>query len=79
MVVEQAAHLLHGLGIEGFEPFGLGQALLDEECIHALEVGEDDELLHRGVVAHVAEQGFVGLSPLPSCDAKERDIEQISL
>ena len=39
--------------VEGGEAFGLWQALADEHGVEAFEIGEDDELLQRGVVADV--------------------------
>ena len=48
--VEQGPHLGDGDVVEGGEAFGLWQSLADEDGVEAFEVGEDDELLQRGVV-----------------------------
>lgn len=40
--------------LESGEAFGLWQALADEHGVEDFEIGEDDGLLQRGVVADVA-------------------------
>ena len=49
----------------------LGQALTDEHGIEALEIGEHDKLLQRGVVANVALGVGMGIVPLPRGLAEE--------
>jgi len=48
---KQGPHLGDGDVIEGGEALGLWQALADEGGDQAFEVGEDDELFERSVVA----------------------------
>ena len=50
--------------VESGEALGLWQALADEDGVQAFEVGEDDELLQRGVVAEVALGDGIGIAPL---------------
>ncbi len=51
--------------------------MADEDGIEAFEVGEDDELLQRGVVADVAVGVGVGVAPLLRGLAEEGDVEQV--
>ena len=76
---EQGAHLCDGDVVEGGEACGLWQSLADEHGVEAFEVGEDDELLQRGVVADVSLGTGVGIAPLFGGLAEEGDVEQIRL
>lgn len=55
------------------------QALADEDGVEAFEVGEDDELLQRGVIPHIALGGGIGIPPLFGGLAEEGDVQQIRL
>lgn len=57
-------HLRDGDAIERGEPFGLGQTLADEDGVEAFEVGEDDELFQRSVIADVALGIGKGITPV---------------
>jgi hypothetical protein len=57
----------------------LRQPHVDQFGVHAFEVGQDEELLDGGVVAHVAIEFGVGVAPLPCGPPEEGDIEQIGL
>ena len=50
---EERPHLGDGDVVESGEAFGLWQPLADEHGVEAFEVGEDDELFQRGVVADI--------------------------
>ena len=76
---EQRSHLGDGDVVKGGEAFGLWQSLADEDGVQAFEVGEDDELFERGVIAEVALGVRIGVAPLFGGLAKEGDIEQIRL
>jgi hypothetical protein len=53
--------------------------LADEDGVKAFEIGEDDQLLQRGVVANVSLSVRMGITPLFGGLAKEGDIEQVGL
>ena len=55
------------------------QSLADEDGVQAFEVGEDDELFERGVVADVAFRVGVGVVPLLGGLSEEGDIEEVGL
>jgi hypothetical protein len=74
---QQSAHLSDGDFIELLQAFRLGQSLADEHGIEALQVGQDNELLQRGVVANVTFGVGVGVSPLFGGLAEQGDVEQI--
>ena len=76
---EEGFHLGDGNVIEGGEAFGLWQALADEDGVEAFEVGEDDELLQRGVIPDIALGGWMRIAPLFGGLAEEGDVEQIRL
>ena len=65
--------------VEFEEPFRRGEALADEHGVEAFEVGEDDELLERRVVAEVALGVGVRVAPLFRGLAEEGNVEQIGL
>lgn len=77
--VEEGAHLGDGDVVEGCEAFGLRQALADEDGVEAFEVGEDDELLQRGMVADVSFDSGIGVPPLFGGPAEEGDVEEVRL
>ena len=74
---KEGAHLGDGDFVQLEQALRLGQALPDEDGIEAFEVGEDDELLQRGVVADVAVGVGVGVAPLLRGLAEEGDVEQV--
>ncbi len=76
---EQGAHLGDGDVVEGGEALGLRQTLADEDGVQAFEVGEDDELFQRSVVAEVSFGGGIGIAPLFGGLAEEGDVEQVRL
>ncbi len=51
--------------------------MADEDGIEAFEIGEDDELLQRSVVADVALGVGMGIAPLFRGLAEEGDVEQV--
>ncbi len=53
------------------------QALADEHGVEAFEIGEDNELLQRGVVADVAVGSGLGVAPLFCGLAEEGDVEKV--
>ena len=72
-------HLADGDGVELGEAFAGGEGHVDEFGVEAFEVGEDEELLDGGVVAHVAVELGVCVAPLAGGVAEEGDIQQIGL
>lgn len=72
---KQCPHLGDGDVVERGETFRLRQALADEDGVEAFEVGEDDELLQRGVVTDIAFGGGVDVAPLLGGLAEEGDVE----
>ena len=65
--------------VEFEQAFGCREALADEDGVEAFEVGEDDELLQRGVVADIAFGIGVGVAPLFRGLAEEGDVEEVGL
>ena len=57
----------------------LRQAHVDEFRIHAFDVGQHEQLLDGGVVAHIAIDADVAVSPLLCRLPKQRDVEQVRL
>ncbi len=55
------------------------QSPADEDGVQAFEVGEDDELFERGVVADVALGVGVGVAPLLRGLSEQGDIEEVGL
>ena len=53
--------------------------MADEHGIEAFEVGEDDQLFQRSVIAHVARGVRMGVAPLLRGLAEKGDVEQIRL
>lgn len=70
-------HLPDGDLIEPFQPVALRQGHVDELGVHAFDVGEHEQLLDGGVVAHVAFELGIRIAPLPGGLAEEGDIEQV--
>jgi hypothetical protein len=60
----QRLHLADGNGIEPLESISLGHLHVDELCVHAFYIRENQELLDGGVVAHIAVELGVGVAPL---------------
>ena len=63
--------------IEPLQTFALRQSHVNELGVHAFHIGEDEQLLDAGVIADVAFQLGVGITPLPRGLPKQRDVEQI--
>lgn len=72
-------HLADGNFVEAFESFPLWQLHVNEFGVHALDIGQHQQLFDGGVFAHVAFKGGVGVAPLFGCLAEEGDIEQVRL
>lgn len=76
---EQSAHLGDGDVVQGPQALRLRESLADKDGVEAFEIGEDDELLQRGVVADVALRVGMGIAPLLRGLAEEGDVEQVGL
>ena len=63
--------------IESFQALALRQAHVDQLGVQGLDVGEDEQLLDGGVVAHVAIKFGVRITPLAGGLAEESDVEQV--
>ena len=74
---KQGSHLGDCDVVEGGEAVGLWQALADEHGVQAFEVGEDDELLQRGVVTDVSLGTRICFAPLFGGLAEKGDVEQV--
>lgn len=59
------------------QAFRLGQPLADEHGIEAFEIGEDDKLLKRRVIADISIGVGMGIAPLLRGPAEEGDVEQV--
>jgi hypothetical protein len=55
----------------------LRQRHIDQFSVHTFDVGQYQQLLDAGVIAHVALQLGVGVAPLFGGEAEQGDIEQI--
>ena len=73
----QNLHLANGDLIEPLEPFALRQSQVKEFGVHAFHVCQDEQLLDARVIANVAFQFGIGVTPLPGGVAKEGDVQQI--
>lgn len=69
-------HLADGDFVEAFEALALRQRHMDQFGVHALDVGQHQQLLDAGIVTHVAVQLGVGVAPLLGGLAEQGDIEQ---
>ena len=58
----ECLHLADGDLVEAHEAVALRQGHVDELGVHALDVGEDEKLFDRGVVALVAVEPGVGVA-----------------
>ena len=74
---KEGAHLGDGDFVQLEQALRLGQTLADEHGVEAFEIGEDDELLQRRVVADVALGVGMGIAPLLRGLAEESDVEQV--
>lgn len=61
------------------EALRLGQPLADEHGVEAFEIGKDDKLFERSVVANVAFGVGMRIAPLLRGLTEEGDIEQVGL
>ena len=61
---------MNGGVIQGKQAFTLRNTLANKLCVDALHVGEDDELFHTRVVAHVSMLCVVLFAPLFGGDAE---------
>ena len=77
LCASQQFHLINGNFIQFFEPLILRQAVADEVCIDAFEVGQHEELFGRGVVAEVAFEVGILSQPFAGGAAEEGYIQQI--
>jgi len=76
---KQGSHLGDGDVVESGEAVGLWQTLADEHGVQAFEVGEDDELFERGVVADVSLGIRVCFAPLFDGLTEKGDVEEVRL
>ena len=65
--------------IKPLEPVALRQRHVGELGVHALDIGEDEELFDGGVVAHVAIELGIDVTPLLRGLAEEGHVQQIGL
>ena len=72
-------HLPDGDLIEPFQAVALRQGHVDELGVHALNIGQHQQLLDGGVVAHVAFELGIGVAPLLGGLAEQGDVEQVGL
>ena len=72
-------HLANRNRIEPFEPAALRQGHVDKLRVHSFNVGQHEQLLDGGVVAHVAFELGVGVAPLLRSLTEERDVEEVGL
>jgi hypothetical protein len=70
-------HLADGDFVEAFEALALRQRHMDQFGVHALDVGQHQQLLDAGVIPHIAVQLGIGLAPLAGGLAEQGDIEQV--
>ena len=63
--------------VQALQALALRQAHVDELGVHGLDVGQHQQLLDAGVIAHIAVQAGVGITPLPGGLAEQGDIEQV--
>ena len=70
-------HLADGDLVERWKTIPLWQLHVDELGVHALDIGEHQQLLDGGVLAHVALQLGIGVAPLFGGQTKQGDIEQV--
>src|ERR1019366_3119596 len=73
----QNLHLTNGNLVQPFQPFALRQSHVNKFGVHALHVGENKQLLDAGVIADVAFQLGIGVTPLPRGMTEKCNIEQI--
>ena len=74
----QYAHLPNGQFIKFYQPLELWQAFLYKMRIHGFHVGKAHQLMHIGMVTHVAFLFGIGIAPLFGRYAKQRHIQQVS-
>ena len=75
----EGLHLPDGDLIEPFQPFALRQIHVDELGVHALDVGQHEQLLNGGVFTHVVFQFWIGVAPLPGGLSEQGHVEQVGL
>jgi len=75
-VGQQGAHLGDGDFVELEEAFGGRKPLADEHRVQTFQIGQDNELLQRSVVADVAFGIRLGIAPLLRGLSKEGDISK---
>ena len=72
-------HLADGDLVETFQTVALWKFHMNKFRVHPLDVCEYEQLLHGGMVTHVAAQFGIGVAPLFRGQSEESDIEEISL
>ena len=65
--------------VQPHQTVGLGDSHADELGVHALDVGQHQQLLDGRVIAHVAVQRRVGLPPLFGRQTEQRDVQHVGL
>ena len=78
-MTREGLHLANGDLIETLQSLTLMKTHVDKLCVHAFQIGQHEELLDAGMVAHVAVQPRVSLPPLFGSLPKESDIQQVCL
>ena len=63
-MVNQGSHLSDGDLVELCQSFLGGDALANQHGIDAFQIGKDNELLHGGVISHIALEIGSRASPL---------------
>ena len=64
MILRQHTHLLNCDCIELRQPFRLRKTVIDKHCIQVLQIGKTHKLRHICVIADVALQPRILISPL---------------
>ena len=70
-------HLADGDGVQLFDSIVLRQVHVDEFGIHALQIGQNKQLLEGCVVAHVPVNARISFSPFSGGLTEERNVEEI--
>lgn len=70
-------HLADGDLVETFQTVALRKVHVDEFSVHPLDVGEHEQLLHGGVVAHVAVELGICVAPLFRGQTEESHVQQV--
>ena len=75
--VFQHLHLLNRYPVETDEALALRESFGDEHGVQVLHVREANQLVHRGIVAHVAFQVGVRVAPFEGSDAEHGYVQHV--